>query len=156
MLEIDIPGYKSFQLNYLVMDYNGTLAIDGKLIAGVAERLMELSSHLEIHVITADTFGLAQSFLKDLPVTLKILSKNKQGQQKRDYIQHLGPAATVAIGNGRNDRLMLKEAMLGIATIQAEGAAQETLQSADIVVNSINDALDLLLHKLRLKATLRD
>ena len=35
MIAIDIPGYKKIELAHLVLDYNGTLAIDGKLIDGV-------------------------------------------------------------------------------------------------------------------------
>jgi soluble P-type ATPase len=50
---------------------------------------------------------------------------------------------------------MLKEAILGIAVIQEEGAAVESLVAADIVTRSILDALDLLLRPLRLTATLR-
>ena len=39
MLEIEIPGFKRLFLANLVLDYNGTMACDGKLIAGVGERL---------------------------------------------------------------------------------------------------------------------
>ena len=59
------------------------------------------------------------------------------------------------MGNGRNDALMLKEAALGIAVIQEEGGAVETLLAADIVTHSVLVALDLLLNPLRLTATLR-
>ncbi|WP_457566630.1 HAD family hydrolase [Caldithrix abyssi] len=156
MIELEIPGFGTLQLKYLVMDYNGTLAVDGKLIDGVEARLFELANHLKIHVITADTFGLVKSQMEHFPITLKIIESTEQGRQKWEYIRQLGASSTVAIGNGRNDRLMLKEARLGIVTVQNEGAAVETLQSADIVVYHINDALDLLKNRLRLTATLRD
>ena len=61
----------------------------------------------------------------------------------------------IAIGNGANDQLMLKRAHLGIAVIGLEGASMLTLQSADLVVNKIEDALGLLIEPQRLKATLR-
>ena len=67
----------------------------------------------------------------------------------------LNPQRVVAIGNGRNDRLMLEAAGLGIALIQAEGAASETLRRADVVCTSILDALGLLRDPRRLIATLR-
>ncbi len=156
MIHIEIPGYDRLELAYLVMDYNGTLAIDGHLIPGVADRLKKLARQLDIHVITADTFGLAASNLEGLPVQLSILSASEQGRQKARYVQNLGDDRTIAIGNGRNDRFMLTEARLGIATIQKEGAASITVRAANIVVFHINDALDLLLNPLRLKATLRD
>ncbi len=155
MITIEIPGHGTLNLSYLVMDYNGTLAIDGLLIEGVAERLVKLADLLEIHVITADTFGLARDQLKNLPVTIRIAAKENQAQQKLDYINTLGAEQTVAIGNGKNDWLMLQHAQLGIATLQTEGAALKTLTVADVVVLNINDALDLLTNKKRLIATLR-
>ncbi len=50
---------------------------------------------------------------------------------------------------------MLKEAILGIAVIQREGAAAATLQAADAVTTDILAAFELLTNPLRLKATLR-
>ncbi len=34
MLRIDIPGYKIIKAEHLVLDFNGTMAIDGRLIDG--------------------------------------------------------------------------------------------------------------------------
>jgi soluble P-type ATPase len=150
-----IPGFKELQLRYLVLDFNGTLAVDGKLIKGVAEKLNELAKHLEIHVITADTFGKAKEQVKKIKCTLTIINKGDQQALKLGYIKKLGAGKVVAIGNGRNDKLMLKQSALGIALIQKEGVSVETLQSADVVCTDILDALELLENPLRLKATLR-
>ncbi len=57
MIEILIPGYKTFRFQHLVLDVNGTIAKDGQLIEGTEELLTELRSKLEIHLITADTHG---------------------------------------------------------------------------------------------------
>jgi soluble P-type ATPase len=66
------------------------------------------------------------------------------------------PQTVVAIGNGRNDWLMLREAALGIAVIQREGAASKAIRSADIVMTDIHAAFELLLKSQRLIATLRN
>ncbi|HKJ46485.1 MAG TPA: hypothetical protein VJ991_11715, partial [Balneolales bacterium] len=58
-------------------------------------------------------------------------------------------------GNGRNDRLMLDEAAVGIAVIQKEGASFQSLQAADVICTNIIDALELLVYPKRLTATLR-
>jgi soluble P-type ATPase len=155
MLEVTIPGHKTLSLSHLVLDYNGTTACDGKLIDGVAERLAALSRALDIHVLTADTFGTVQKQLSHLDIRLSIIPKEEQAQAKSQYIRELGAERCGCVGNGRNDRLMLKEAALGIAVMQNEGAAVEAVISADVVVPGILDALDLLLHPLRLSATLR-
>ena len=155
MIEIQIPGYKKLQLEHLVLDYNGTMAIDGQLITGVKEVLISLSDKLQIHVLTADTFGKVESEVKDIPCTLSILPEGNKDEGKLDYIKGLNPNTTVCVGNGRNDQLMLKEAALGIVLVQEEGAAVETIRTADIVCPTIKSALELLTNPLRLVATLR-
>jgi len=50
---------------------------------------------------------------------------------------------------------MLKTARIGVAVCLNEGCAVDAIQSADILVTSATDALDLLLNPKRLKATLR-
>ena len=37
MLEINIPGYTKIFVEHLVLDYNGTLAVDGIPLQGVLE-----------------------------------------------------------------------------------------------------------------------
>ena len=155
MIQIDIPGYKTLKFEHVILDYNGTIAFDGQLIAGVREALNELAAQVAVHVVTADTFGSARAQLAGVPCTLSILPAGNQTEAKRDYVHSLGAAHTVSIGNGRNDRLMLQASTLGIALIQPEGAAVETVNAADIVSPGIVYALELLLHPLRLKATLR-
>jgi soluble P-type ATPase len=155
MLDINIPGAQPLRLSHLILDYNGTLACDGTILKEVAERLEILAEHLEIHIVTADTFGSVRTQVAHLPVQLAVIPPEKQAQAKAAYIENSGPANSAAIGNGRNDALMLKRAALGIAVMQTEGAAMEALLAADVVTSGIVDALDLLLHPDRLKATLR-
>ena len=154
-MRISIPGHGILDLKYLVMDYNGTLAVDGMLIQGVREELAALSDHLELHVLTADTFGKAKSGLEDVDCKLSILSEKDQQAGKLQYVQTLGAENTVSIGNGRNDQLMLKSSALGIAVILKEGVSTQTVRSADVVCTSILSALALLSNPLRLIATLR-
>ncbi|MBW1836779.1 MAG: hypothetical protein JRI99_07480 [Deltaproteobacteria bacterium] len=78
MIEIAIPGYRKLKLDHLVMDYNGTLAVDGKITDGVKECLEVLAENLQLHVITADTFGKVRSALKGVSCELSILPVNNQ------------------------------------------------------------------------------
>jgi len=155
MIEIKIPGNKILQLEHLVLDYNGTIAFDGALIDGVKECLVELSQMLTIHVITADTFGSVKKALEDIDCKLAVIPLDHQDVAKLEYVKNLGCEQTVSMGNGVNDRLMLKASALGVAVIQGEGAAFETLASAHMVCTDILSALSLLIHPLRLTATLR-
>ena len=155
MLTIAIPGYKDLQIEHMVLDYNGTLACDGELIPGVKGLLEVLAEDLQIHVVTADTFGKVRSGLEGCPCQCVVLGVEDQDAGKLAYVKRLGPEGAVCIGNGRNDRLMLKEAAVGIALVQEEGAAAETLAAADVVCGDILSALRLLTDPLRLVATLR-
>lgn len=155
MIEIRIPGYTQLQLRHLVLDYNGTLALDGALISGVEDRLRRLSALLAIHVLTADTFGGARDGTATLPVALSILPSPDQAGAKAAFVEHLGAEQCAAIGNGHNDHRMLQAAGLGIAVIQGEGAAQAASAAADLLFTSINDALDALLNPARIIAGLR-
>lgn len=155
MLEFKIPGLSTFGLSYLVLDYNGTIACDGQLIPGVNERLESLAKSLEIHVLTADTFGTVWKALSGIPCRLEVIPVKSQAEAKLRHAEKLGLEKCICIGNGRNDILMLKQASLGIAVVQMEGASVEAILGADIITSSILDALDLLLHPLRLTATLR-
>lgn len=46
-------------------------------------------------------------------------------------------------------------ALIGIAVLEGEGCAADAMKGADILVRSIGEGLNLLLHPDRLKATLR-
>jgi soluble P-type ATPase len=155
MIEIAVPGHGTLRIEHLVMDYTGTLACDGRLLPDVAGVLADLSGRLELHIVTADTFGKARSELRGMPCTLVILPTEGQDAGKREYVAKLGADRTVSIGNGRNDRLMLKESALGIAVVEQEGCAAAALRSADVVCPGITAALDLLRNPKRLVATLR-
>jgi soluble P-type ATPase len=155
MIQISIPGFGELNLTRLVIDYNGTLARDGRLIPGAREILTAAARQLEIHVLTADTYGLAAAQLANLPVTLTILPPGGQDEAKQSLVENLGADSIVAVGNGRNDRGMLSAARLGIAVIQKEGAAAGALAAADVVTSCVFDAFELLQHPTRLAATLR-
>ncbi len=155
MFELEIPGFGKVELEYLVSDFTGTLSVDGKLIPGVKERLNRISEFLKIYILTADTFGRAEKELSGINCEVKILQGEEQDKQKEDFVKKLGPEKVIAFGNGINDRRMLNTAKIGVCVLLDEGCSVYALTSADILVKSINDGLDLLLHPLRLKATLR-
>jgi P-type E1-E2 ATPase len=149
---LDLPSGPS-PFGRLVLDFTGTLSLDGKLIPGVDGRLQALAERLTITVLTADTFGTARKALAGLPLEVQLI---ENGAEKAAVVESLGAEKVVAVGNGRNDVPMMEIAGLGIAVLGPEGAPPALLAAAGVVARDINDALDLLLHPLRLKATLRD
>ena len=156
MIEVTIPGRQTFRLNYLALDLNGTITLEGKLIDGVGDRLRALSKLLDIYVITADTFGRAQEVTENLGVKIHRVEPGEEQIQKLRFVRQLGSENVVAVGNGSNDVAMLRESILGICVIGPEGTSKEAVNSSDLVAPDINTALDLLLNPTRLTATLRE
>jgi P-type E1-E2 ATPase len=155
MIELNIPGRKSLQLEHLVCDVNGTLAIDGQLLEGLAGLLSSLRDRLTLHLLTADTHGRQEIIDHQLNLHAVRIRPGDEAAQKASYIHALGAEQVVAIGQGANDADMLKAAGLGICVLSIEGTAVETLLSADLVVSNIFDALHLIENPLRIVATLR-
>jgi len=155
MLTVEIPGYGQLALEHLALDLNGTLALDGEVLPGVAERLAALSPHLQIHLLTADTRGRGAATAASLAIRLHRLTPGDEAAQKRAFVESLGAERVAAVGNGANDAEMLVVAALGVAVLGPEGLARAAWQNADLVVPDFGAALDLLLHPQRLVATLR-
>ncbi len=155
MISVEIPGYGSVKIENLVMDYNGTMAVDGYLVNGLKPLIEDLAKGISIYVITADTFGRVAEELADLPVKVAKLKGPDEGAEKLQLINKLGRDVTAAIGNGNNDGLMLKGSAVGICIMGKEGCSKRAMDGADIVMGDITSALELLKNPNRLKATLR-
>ena len=155
MIRLDIQGFGILEIRHFVSDFSGTLAEDGVLLSGIAEKLRELSGRLTVHVITSDTFGKAREELRGVPCRVQVLEGDRHLTQKETYIASLGADTVVAVGNGNNDAGMLKAARLGICVCLKEGCSVAALSASAVLVRSPIDAIDLLLNPKRLTATLR-
>jgi len=155
MMKIEIPRGESFEIKYLVFDYNGTVANNGMIYTKVLKRLNNYN-HLEIFIITADTYGTVKEELKGSNIKVKIISKENGSIDKLNFVKELDSKNVIAFGNGSNDRLMLEEAGIGICVIGEEGASIKALMASDLVVNSIDDALDYIDQPKKIVAGLRE
>src|SRR2546423_15001945 len=129
VLRVAIPGRDPLTLPHLVLDLNGTLAVDGHVVAGVAERLAALRAHLQLHLLTAGTHGHVEE--SALALGLQPLAIGT-GTEKRDYVRALGPANVPAMGNGATDVLMLQQAGPAIAVPGPEGPCVQALAPANV------------------------
>ena len=152
MIRIDIPLRGIVELQHAVFDVNGTLAVDGKPIPGVTDRLKALGEHLSLHVLTAGTHGNIAELERVLGFPLHMITI---GEEKVHYVEQLGPASVIAFGNGMNDVGMLRLAAIAVAVLAGEGVAIGALQAADVLALGPVDAIDLVLNPKRLVATLR-
>lgn len=153
MIEISIPGRETLRIEHLVLDYNGTIAVDGLLIEGVQERIEQLLPHVAIHVLTADTYGTVTAQCEPLGIHVEKFPREGAAACKKAIVERL--SGVCAVGNGYNDIPMFDSAELAIAVLEGEGMCSSLLLHGDVLVKSILDGLDLLLRPVRLRATLR-
>ncbi|MGN0838602.1 MAG: HAD family hydrolase [Pyramidobacter sp.] len=156
MIVVEIPGReKPLQIEHAVLDYNGTIAVDGVLLPEAARRIKELLTLVKVHVLTADTYGTVRAQCAPLGVEVHTFPRAGAGMCKREIAAAL-QGGTACFGNGYNDIPMFDLADLAVAVVEGEGACAALLPHADVVVRSAAEGLDLLLKPQRLRATLRN
>ncbi len=160
MKEIAIPNYGSICIKNVLFDMNGTIQFDGKISTEIKDKVKKLKEKYEVSLISADTRGNLKEIAKELGVSYIKIKSNElnsfsEAEAKNNELIKLGKENTVAIGNGNNDALMLKNALLGLIIIGSEGAAVNSILNADIVLPDPISAIDFLLDEKKIIATLR-
>jgi soluble P-type ATPase len=155
MFAKEIPGYGRLEIKNLILDYNGTIAKDGKLLEGLKEIIVKLADVVDVYVLTADTYGSVEKEMAGLPVKVQVIKGENELLEKRDFARELGANVTMAIGNGYNDQLLFREVKISIVVMGCEACATILFNIADLVASDIYDALGLLLNPTRLRSSLR-
>lgn len=157
-ITVDIPGFGRRAIHTVVSDYTGTLSYQGKLTPGTKPLLRRLRRIVDLEIVTADTYGTARQQLRGIAVPYMLRSK-RQDLEKRAFVKRFDLKSVAALGNGNNDRFLLRVVAeaggLAIAVDNGEGCALNTLLHAHIFILGASNALNLLLNPTALKATLR-
>jgi len=154
MITILRSGQEPLEIDFILLDFEGTLASDRRVHPKAKDRINLLSKRTKIYILTKEEKILMEEVLKKVKAEIIYLMEGEASQQKLDLLRQLGASRTVAIGNGVDDVPMIEEAGLGISVMGKEGTFSEAMKKADIVFMNILDALDFLLKPLRQKATL--
>jgi len=154
MISIERPGQNNLEIEFILIDFEGTLASDCRVHPKAKDKINLLSKRVKIYILTKGDKEPPMETLRKVKAEVIHLTEGEASQGKLNLLRQLGANKTVAIGNGVEDISMIEEAGLGICVISKEGTAGETIQKADVVVSNILDALDFLLKPLRHRATL--
>ena len=154
MITIQRLGREPLEIEFILIDFEGTLASDRRVHPKAKDKINLLSKRTKIYILTKEEKERVEEVLKKIKAEITYLTGGESFQKKLDLLRQLGAGRTVAIGNGVDDGLMIEEAGLGLCVIGKEGAFSEAVKNADIVFTDILDALDFLLKPLRQKATL--
>jgi soluble P-type ATPase len=152
-MKCQIPGQGELEIKTIILDLNGTLSVGGQIVEGVHGRTKKLKElGFTVILFTGNTRGDADDIAKELNIEWMQASG---AAQKRELAEKLEPETCVSIGNGLIDLQLMEAVALGIVTLQAEGVHRKTLLACDLMVPTINDALDLFIDQDRLVASLR-
>ena len=154
MITLQSSSQAKLEIEHLIIDYEGTLAMDGRVHPKAKDKINLLAKRLNIYILVKGEQEKAEEVLKRVKAKIIFLKEPEPSAQKLEFLLNLGAPKTGVIGNGEDDVPMSKEAGFSMAIIGKEGGSGELIQSADLTFLTIVDALDFLLKPLRQKATL--
>ena len=154
MILIQNPGQEPLSIEFILVDFEGTLASDRRVHPKARDKLNLLSKRSKIYILAKGEQEAIGEILKKVKAEVIYLTEGEASQRKLDLLRQVGATRAVAIGNGVDDAAMIEEAGLGICIIGKEGTSAEATKKADVVFTDILHALDFLLKPLRQKATL--
>ena len=154
MITIQRPGQESLEIDFILLDFEGTLASDRRVHPKAKDKISLLSKRTQIYILTKEGKERVEEVLRKVKAEVIYLTEGESSQKKLDLLRQLGATRAVAIGNGVDDGSMIEEAGLGICVLGKEGTFSEAMKKADVVFTDILDALDFLLKPLRQRATL--
>jgi soluble P-type ATPase len=154
MISIERPGQTNLEIEFILIDFEGTLASDRRVHPKAKDKINLLSKRAKIYILTKEEKEHVEEVLRKVKAEIIYSMEGTSSQQKLDLLRQLGATRTVAIGNGADDVPMIEEAGFGICVLGKEGTFSEAVKKADVVFMNMLDALDFLLKPLRQKATL--
>ena len=155
MIEINVPGLKPYEITHIVMDYNGTIAVDGKIPMELKPLLIKLKALAPVIVLTADTHGTAKAQCEPLGLEVRTFPQENAAGCKKAIVEELDADHVACFGNGFNDIPMFKTARLSIGVLDKEGMCAALIPHATILCRSAEEAIQLLLNPKRIIADLR-
>jgi soluble P-type ATPase len=154
MIHIQRSGQAPLEINSILIDFEGTLASDGRVHPKVKDKLNLLAKRAKIYILTKEKKEKVEEVLRKVKAEIVYLTEEEPSQKKLGLLRELGATQTVAVGSGADDGPMMEEAVFGLCVIGKEGASSEAVRNADVVFTEILDTLDFLLKPLRQRATL--
>jgi soluble P-type ATPase len=154
MIFIQRPGQEPLEIEFILSDFEGTLATDQRVHPKVKDKINLLSKRVKVTIFTTGEKERVSYVLRNVNAEVIYLKEGEASQGKLNLLHHLGAHRSVAIGNGVNDLAMIEQSALGIVVMNKEGTLAGVIGKADLVFVTILDALDFLLKPLRQKATL--
>ncbi len=152
-MKYDVPEVGLIEIKTIILDLNGTLSINGNISDLTKEKIKLLTkAGVKIVLFTGDQRGTAESLCNEIGIEFH---KAKSSKEKGDLASKFNHETTAAIGNARIDIGTFENAKISVATLQDEGIHTGIIDHVDVIVPSIESALDLFLNEDTFCATMR-
>ena len=152
-MKYNVPGVGEISINSIILDLNGTLSVGGVVSTRTKELISEITAKgIEVVLFTGDQRGTANKICLELGITLQ---KCENSKEKALASKKFNKATTAAIGNARIDIGTFKNSIISVATLQGEGIHTGILKYVDVIVPSIENALELFLDTDSFSSTMR-
>ena len=96
MIKVEIPGRETLMIDHVVLDYNGTVAVDGILLEELKPRLQALLKEVSVTVLTADTYGTVRAQCEPLGLRVETFPREGAAKCKAEIVKTF-PAAKPAL-----------------------------------------------------------
>ncbi len=154
MIRIERPGQSPLEIEFILLDFEGTLSTDRRVHPKAKDKINLLSKRTSIYVLTMQQKEVIEERLRKVNAEIIYLIQGDASRTKLDLVRQLGPSRCAAIGNAMSDTALMHEAGFAIHVIGQEGSSAQALKYADVIFSDILDALDFMLKPLRQKSTL--
>ncbi len=154
MIRIERPGQSPLEIEFILLNFEGTLTTDRQVHPKAKDKINLLSKRTTVYVFAMQPKEVVDERLRKVKAEVIYLTQGDASRTKLDWVRQLGPSRCAAIGNATSDVALMQEAGIGMYVIGREGSSGQALNHADVIFSDILDALDFLLKPLRQKSTL--
>ncbi|MDI6643976.1 MAG: HAD family hydrolase [Methanobacteriaceae archaeon] len=143
---VQICSGSGFIVNIKKAEIEFTITAGGKIFPEVPEVIRELKNRgINIYIASGDRKKSLQELSKFIDIPIENVFSTADSRRKKEIVRKLKRDYKVMmVGNSANDILALKEADIGVLTLQQEdNTPQKVFEAADFVVNNIKEVLDI-------------
>src|SRR4030043_1998106 len=98
MIFIERPGQGNLEIEFILIDFEGTLALDRRVHPKAKDKINLLSKRAKIYILTKEEKEHAEEVLKKVKAEIIYLPEGESSHKKLDMLPRWGGTRTEPIG----------------------------------------------------------